>query len=168
MRTRGQNWYSIGGCGPARGPQGVSYGNTKRSLTSPAPPGQGGFSLIEMLVAVSILALVGVGFMAALGSGFQTKGITQERLIAENLARAAMEEIRSQPYQISDSPSPYLPLTVPNVPNDYAITVTTVNFCVSAGDPACTTDDDEIQKNTVTILRGGKAVLFLEDLKTRI
>ena len=125
--------------------------------------GQRGFSLMEMLVAVAILAVVGVAFMAALGTGFRAQDITREQVTGENLARAALEEIRFQDFVLGPGcyPSCYTP-TVP-IPAGYSISVATEGFCV---EPACPPDDN-LQKNTVTVSRGGDAVVTVEDLKAR-
>ena len=128
---------------------------------------QGGFGLLEMLVAVGILAMVGVAFMAALGTGYQSQDLTRERVTGENLARAALEKIRSLPYEDTAIPSPYEDdlLTVPT-PVGYSISVTTEDFC--APEPGCLpVTDFNIQKNTVTVSRGGKMVVSVEDLKAR-
>ena len=118
--------------------------------------GEGGFTLLEMLVAVAILGLVGVGIMAALGTGFRSQDITREQVRAENLVRGALEEIRNQTYLASYT------LTVP-VPSGYSIAVDTQPYCLA---PDCQSDDN-IQKNTVTVSRDGKHLVTIEDLKTR-
>ena len=117
-----------------------------------------------MLVAVGILAMVGVAFMAALGTGYQSQDLTRERVTGENLARAALEKIRSLPYEDTAIPSPYEDdlLTVPT-PVGYSISVTTEYFCA----PEPCDFDDYLQKNTVTVSRGGKPVVTVEDLKAK-
>lgn len=122
---------------------------------------QGGLTLVEVIVAMAILGFVGVGFMTALGTGFRSQGIKEEQVIGHNLVRAALEEIRSQDYLNSASPSPYT-LTTP-LPNGYSIAVVTEDFCW----PEPCTPDGNLQKNTATVFRDGDIVVSIEDLKSR-
>ena len=122
---------------------------------------QGGLTLVETLVALGILGFIGVGFMTALSTGFRSEGIKEEQVIGNNLVRAALEEIRSQDYLTSDSPSPYT-ITVP-LPDGYSIAVVTEDFCW----PEPCTLDGKLQKNTATVSRDGAIVVTVEDLKAR-
>ena len=117
-----------------------------------------GFTLIEVLVALGIFGFIGVGFMAALATGFRAQDTNRVHIYGENLARAALEDIRSQPYE--DSYTVLVP-----VPSGFSFTITTVPYCVPPPDPC--TPDNNLQKNTVTALRGGEAILTVEDLKVR-
>ena len=115
-----------------------------------------GFTLLEVIVALGIFGVVGVAFIAALSSSFQTQDITKEQVQGENLVRSALEEIRFLPYQATYTPS------VP-VPTQYALTVTTTQYVDALGTPYPLT---EIQKNTATASRDGRALVTVEDLKT--
>jgi len=124
---------------------------------------QGGLTLVETLVALGILGFIGVGFMTALSTGFRSEAIKEEQVLGHNLVRAALEEIRSQDYLDSASPSPYT-ITVP-LPAGYSISVDTQDFCWPPPDPC--TPDGNLQKNTATVSRDGDIVVTVEDLKAR-
>lgn len=105
---------------------------------------------------MGILATIGVVFVAALASVFRAQDFNREQVRAQNLARAQLEYIRDQEYLDSYAVSV-------SVPFQYSLTIDTVPFC--SPDPC--TPDNNLQKNTVRVSRGGKPLLFIEDLKTR-
>ena len=123
---------------------------------------EGGFTLLEVIVALGIFGVVGVAFIIALSSAFQTQDITREQVQGENLARAQLEYIRSQDFV--QAPAPYItPASGISVPPGYSITVQTTQYV----DPSGTAYPvAEIQKNTVTVSRDGKSLVTVEDLKT--
>lgn len=101
--------------------------------------------------------------MSALGTGYRAQDINRQQVRAQNLARAALEEIRFLPYQNSATPSPYI-ITV-LIPVGYSISVETQDFCLPPPDPC--TPDGNIQKNTVKVFRGEKGLVTIEDLKAQ-
>ncbi len=117
---------------------------------------QRGFTLIEVIVALAILGFIGVGFMTALSTGFRSEGIKEEQVIGHNLVRAALEEVRSLPYQASYA------VATPTA-SGYSVSVVTVDFCW----PEVCTPDGNLQKNTATVSRDGDTVVTVEDLKAR-
>lgn len=118
--------------------------------------GQRGFTLLEAVIALAIFSVIGVAFMAALGSMFRAQDLNREQVRAENLARAALEDIRNQPYLDSYT------VSVP-VPVGYVVAIDTQPYCY----PEPCVSDNNVQKTTVRLSRGGKPLLFIEDLKTR-
>jgi len=87
--------------------------------------GQKGFSLVEVVIGVTILAVVIVGLLAALTIGILGIGRVDQRTMALNLAQSQLEHIKSQDYQTYDlTPTPYP--TIPSIPSGY-----TVAFIVS-------------------------------------
>jgi prepilin-type N-terminal cleavage/methylation domain-containing protein len=60
--------------------------------------GSDGFTLIELVVAVSLLAMVAGGFVASLGLGFRTIALARQRQSASSIAEARLEHLRSIPY----------------------------------------------------------------------
>lgn len=124
-----------------------------------------GINLIEMVVAVAILAAVGVAFMAGLSGAFRAQDITEEQINAENVAQASLEDIRNQPYNTDAFCYPSGCYTVSVVPPPgYSIAVETQQYCTPE---PCTPPDNNIQQNTVTVSRDGVALANLTDLKAR-
>jgi len=115
-----------------------------------------GLTLIEVLVAMAILGFVGVGFMAALGTGFRSQTVKEEQVIGNKIVRAALEEVRSLPYQA-------LYTVATPTASGYSVSVATVDFCWPE---PCTTDNN-LQKNTATVSHDGDFVVTIEDLKVR-
>ena len=115
-----------------------------------------GVSLIEVVLAVAILGLVGPAFLMAVQTGYRTQDIIQAQLQAQNLAQAQLEDVRNQVYLDS-----YV-VSVP-LPAGYSLTLDTQEFC----HPEPCDTDNNIQKNTVKVTRGGRPILAVSDLKMR-
>ncbi len=60
--------------------------------------GQRGISLIEVLVAAAILAVIGVGLLNALDTNAKATRQLDEKVVATNLATAYFEAIKASPY----------------------------------------------------------------------
>jgi len=60
--------------------------------------GSDGFTLIELVVAISLLAIVAGGFVASVGLGFRTIALARQRQTAASIAEARLEHLRSVPY----------------------------------------------------------------------
>jgi prepilin-type N-terminal cleavage/methylation domain-containing protein len=129
---------------------------------------QKGFSLIEVLVAQAIIGAVGVVFMVAMGSAFDSQGRTQTEFKAEHLARMQLEYLRHIPYDANNYDDDVPPPDA-FVPAGYSITVTSEAYCDGIGEAGFEPCYNlaNIQKNTVTVSRGGRAATIIEDLKTR-
>ncbi len=67
-----------------------------------------GFSLLELVVAVSILAILALGFVALISSSQQFSSMTQERATAQAAVRAYVEAMRGKSLQqvFSDTTTP--------------------------------------------------------------
>jgi prepilin-type N-terminal cleavage/methylation domain-containing protein len=63
---------------------------------------ESGMTLIEVLVAVALIAIIGAAVMMGLGTTSKVLIATDERSTAESLARSAMEEIKMQLYIHAD------------------------------------------------------------------
>jgi len=125
----------------------------RRWLPRNAPPGgEAGTGLVETLIAVGILGLALTALLSGVSTGSMAVSRTDERVAAENLARSQLEYTKSQPYQAL--PATYL--TVTPSPDDYAVAV--------AAEPV-PGGDSSIEKITVTVSRGSKELLVVEDYK---
>ncbi len=113
---------------------------------------QEGFGLVEVLVALAIVATAVIMFLTALSTGSGTVGLMYERTTAENLARSQLEYTASQDY----IPAPSSYDTVVSVPS---------TFTVSAEASPVADRDGNIQKITVTVYRDGEPILSMESFK---
>jgi len=139
-----------------------------------------GFTLIEVLVALAILAIVGTGFLMALAIASKAIIIADERTTSESLARSQMEHVKNQDYStinvywdytVTDSgpSSSYEPdwwdnAPPPSVPDGYTVNVSATPL----PDPENSGSDlVGIQKITVSIYHNDESnpVLTLEDYK---
>jgi type II secretory pathway pseudopilin PulG len=101
--------------------------------------GERGVGLVESLIAVAILGVALVAFLAAFSTGSMAVGAADRHVTAENLARTQMENVMGQAYAAS-----YVTITEPA---GYSITIT-----VSSVDGR---DQNEIQKITVEVTYDG-------------
>jgi prepilin-type N-terminal cleavage/methylation domain-containing protein len=111
--------------------------------------GQSGMTLMEVAVAVAILGIIGVAFIAGLGTNSRVLMIMDERESGRNLAENQMEYVKELAFASSYAPAA-LPVGYPGF---------------SAQIEAETTRDANLQKITVSILSRGRAVAVLEDYK---
>lgn len=64
-----------------------------------------GFTLIEVLISIGILAIVGSFLCSSLAISYQTNTTTEDRAIANNLAIEKMEEIKASSWSNINSQS---------------------------------------------------------------
>lgn len=60
--------------------------------------GEKGFSLLEVMIAISLLGVVAVAFLSAMSTASRAVFIADEQASAESLARSEMEYVKSQDY----------------------------------------------------------------------
>ena len=108
-----------------------------------------GFSLIEVLVSVSLVGVIAVTFINTLGSSSSATMAVDNRETAKNLAETQMEYVKSQAYNVIYSPAPN-----PDEYNMYSVII-----------DAEPLQDVFIQKVTVTVNHQGKFVTRLEAYK---
>ncbi len=114
---------------------------------------QRGSILIESLIAVAIMGTIAVGFLGAITTGLLGAGIIEEHHVAENLARTQLEDIKSQPYDISNQ----YPVTV-SPPPGYTVLIDVIDL-------SPVDYPDSLQKTAVTVYRDERTVLTVETLK---
>lgn len=123
---------------------------------------QSGLTLVEVLVALAILAAVAVIFLLGLSTASRATVVSQERVTADSLAKSQMEYVKSSPYDDVNNPPLYG--IDPNllIPEGYGVSVTAEHL---DPDNDGTDDDDGLQKITVTITRNGETIFTLESYK---
>ena len=130
--------------------------------------GQKGLTLIEVLVAAAILAVIGVGLLNALDTNAKATRQLDEEVVATNLATAYFEAIKASPYAetyddvVADITTP--PQYIVNVditftddsnPNDGITWVDTYT-------------DETLQKIAISVSReGGGHILSICAFKTK-
>lgn len=115
---------------------------------------QTGFSLIEVIVAVAIFALIGVTVLRALDTNYRAVGILDEQVVATNLATAHFEAISKSPY--ADNYDDIVDNI--NIPAQYDVNYS-IDFSVDGytwGDTYST-----LQRITIFVSHGEKPVLSM-------
>lgn len=129
----------------------------KRSIRFPNR--QIGFTLLEVLVGVFIIAGVGLGVIRAIDTNAKARQILDEKVQAANLVTAYLEGIRQLPY--SDSTNPYASVNTSVVtPPQYVVTT---NITYSPDGVYWATNNNsgayKLQRIAISISRqGGKPV----------
>ncbi len=83
----------------------VGVGEARSRSAAATGYGSDGFTLIELIVAISLLATVAGGFVASLGLGFKTIALARQRQTAASIAEARLEHLRGVPYSNIALPS---------------------------------------------------------------
>ena len=117
---------------------------------------ESGMTLIETLLALTILGAVAVTFLSGLATGSKAAFINDERATTESLARSQMEWVKNADYVYSTTE--YSPAPIPNS-RDY------INYSALITTEPLHNPDEGIQKITVTIKHSDKEVIKLEGYK---
>ncbi len=82
-----------------------------------------GVSLIEVIIAVAILAIIAVAFLSGLATASKATFIADERATAESLARSQMEYVKNQPYDTAPGggEATYDKINAVDIPDGYTI-----------------------------------------------
>ena len=125
--------------------------------------GQRGLSLVEALVASTIIAAVGVVFVSAIFTGQRGVGILDEQIQAEALIRSQIEDVKNADFDDGG----YYPVTV-TAPSSYSINIT-VGYpsCIGTADNCTVLVTDTLQEITVSCYRGTKHVLSVACYKAK-
>ena len=128
--------------------------------------GQRGFSLLEVLVAVGILGIVGVGVLQAIDTNARATRTLDEQVVASNLATAYIEAIKTMPYYTTVQD--YLndeKITSITIPPQYNVNVN-IDFTSDGTTFGLYTGTETLQKIAVTVSReGDKPVLSICSFK---
>jgi len=88
------------GCQPAGyGPAGNEPADDKQARSDERPAGwssDDGFTLTEVIVSIALFTVVSFAVMMALVTLVKLTGVTQNRVVASNLARQEVEKLRGQ------------------------------------------------------------------------
>jgi len=130
---------------------------------------QRGVTLLETLIALALLGIFGVAFLAAISTSSITMANVEKKVNIENLARAQMEYIKNYPYinyiyGPPDTPPDYQTLDELDPTDPYAIAIPT-GYSINVTAVALHQPDGGIQKVTTTILRDGENLLVVEGYK---
>ena len=129
---------------------------------------QKGFSFVEVLIALLIVAIVASAFLLALAGASKGLSVADIRTTAESLARTQIETIKNAVY-INYSENAHAFYSLVSAPPNFGIS-TLIEPIDIYGDPfsesgGVFSDDEGIQQVTVTIIFQGDDVLTLVDYK---
>ncbi len=118
--------------------------------------GQRGVSLLETLVALSILSVIGVTFINGLVTVSKANFTADEQTTAESLARSQIEWAKNADYV--EEATQYSPAPIPDGGDhvDYSVVITASPL---------RNPDDGLQRITVTIKHFDKTIIELESYK---
>jgi len=129
---------------------------------------QKGFALIEILVALALMGITAVGLLSGLATTFRAGTISQERVVAESLAKSQWEYIRAQDYiptadyDPNDPEKRYQLIAIPDelVVKDYTVEIGTPATIIGPDD-----GEFELQSITVVINCDSKQLLTISDYR---
>jgi len=115
-----------------------------------------GFTLIETLVALAILAIIAVPILSGMATTSKASVMADEQATAESLARSQMEWVKNVGYVYGATE--YSPAPIPD-DRDY-IGYSVIIVAEPLHDP-----DDGIQKIIITVKRSDKMIITLQGYK---
>jgi prepilin-type N-terminal cleavage/methylation domain-containing protein len=110
-----------------------------------------GLTLVEVLVALAILAITGAGLFGALQLSSSVLATTDVRDTAKDLAELQIEYVKGLPY--ADS---YTAALIPPGNEGYMVTVSSTSL-----------RDGNLQKITVTVDHNGVQIISIDDYKVK-
>jgi prepilin-type N-terminal cleavage/methylation domain-containing protein len=127
-----------------------------------------GFALIEILVALALMGITAVGLLSGLATTFRAGTISQERVVAESLAKSQWEYIRAQDYiptadyDPDDPEKRYQLIAIPDelVVKDYDVEIDPPEAIIGPDG-----GEFELQNITVVINCDSKQLLTISDYR---
>lgn len=128
-----------------------------------------GISLIETLIALAILAAVGVAFLLGLGTAYKSVTISNQRTAAESLAKSQLEAIKACLYDDQHNPPDYSACKINDILAQPEYQGYDIQIAAERLDPKGdgTDYDDGLQKITVTVTYQGRELFKLEGYKVK-
>jgi prepilin-type N-terminal cleavage/methylation domain-containing protein len=124
---------------------------------------ESGFSLIEIVVALGILAAVAVVFLVGMETSSKAVMVSRESVTVESLAKSQIERIKSWVYDTNNPPN-YQAAILTNLPTGYSIQIAAVRLDPENDGLA---DDDGLQRITVTVTSDDGSTFLLVGYKVR-
>jgi len=124
-----------------------------------------GVGLVELLVSVTIIAIVLTTFLAALSTATWGVATVRERVTAENLARAQLECIQHHPYVDSAAPISYT-TTCAATQSSYPISLT-ISYWISSTFTSDPDLDNGMQWITVTVFHNSESIFTIGNYKVK-
>lgn len=121
-----------------------------------------GFSLVEELVALAVIALGVMLIIAMISTGAVGVTTQTDHMVAEALARSQLERVKDAAYSADPTAVPY-PTEAAPAPYSVALEIEYWDDGLGSFTTAMTTSG--AQRVTATVSRGGQPVLSLADLK---
>jgi len=133
-----------------------------------------GFTLIEVLVALALFAIIAIAFAGGLGTASRAVLIGDVRTNAESLARTQMEYVKSQDYypadggeatyeEIAPIPPGYTIWSENRTPGQYVPSVLGIPW--DSGNNTAINEDNGLQKITLVVRHEGRDIITLEGYK---
>jgi prepilin-type N-terminal cleavage/methylation domain-containing protein len=129
---------------------------------SPARSGERGLTLIEILVALSILAAVATTFLLGMTHSSRAIMISQERVAVDSLAKSQMERIKSWEYDGTNIPPDYQTAKLTDIPDGYDTNIVALRLDPEEDGLG---DDDGLQEIKVTVTHDGETAFILVGYK---
>jgi prepilin-type N-terminal cleavage/methylation domain-containing protein len=140
--------------------------NKRRQVAFPAfssaRSGERGLTLIEILVALSILAAVATTFLLGMTHSSRAIMISQERVAVDSLAKSQMERIKSWEYDGTNIPPDYQTAKLTDIPDGYDTNIVAVRLDPEEDGLG---DDDGLQEIKVTVTHDGETAFILVGYK---
>ncbi len=124
---------------------------------------QKGLTLIEVVLALGLLALIGVGILEAAQANTKASGIIDQQVTAQSLATNYIEAIKQSAFA-DNYAGATANITVPPQYNVAVTTFGTDNDTVWVGPPS---SNQSLQKIVITISQSGKQIFTMCTFRAR-